>query len=60
MLSFIYMIRELEGREFLVWMVLISSWGCETLAYCAGSLFGKHHPFKELSPKKSTGYKTWA
>ncbi len=54
MLSFIYMIRELEGREFLVWMVLISSWGCDTLAYCAGSLFGKHHPFKDLSPKKST------
>ena len=54
MLSFIYMIRELEGREFLVWMVLISSWGCDTLAYCAGSLFGKHHPFKALSPKKST------
>ena len=54
MLSFIYMIRELEGREFLVWMVLISSWGCDTLAYCAGSLLGKHHPFKELSPKKST------
>jgi phosphatidate cytidylyltransferase len=54
MLSFIYMIRELEGREFLVWMVLISSWGCDTLAYCAGSLLGKHHPFKALSPKKST------
>ena len=41
MLSFIYMIRELEGREFLVWMVLICSWGCDTLAYCFGSLFGK-------------------
>lgn len=54
MLSFIYMIRELEGREFLVWMVLISSWGCDTLAYCVGSLLGKHHPFKDLSPKKST------
>ena len=54
MLSFIYMIRELEGREFLIWMVLISSWGCDTLAYVTGSLFGKHHPFKELSPKKST------
>ena len=54
MLSFIYMIRELEGREFLVWMVLICSWGCDTLAYCFGSLFGKHHPFKALSPKKST------
>ena len=54
MLSFIYMIRELEGREFLVWIVLISSWGCDTLAYCSGMLFGRHHPFKQLSPKKST------
>ena len=54
MISFIYMIRNLEGREFLIWIVLISSWGCDTLAYCAGSLLGKHHPFPELSPRKST------
>jgi len=54
MLSFIYMIRELEGREFLIWIVLITSWGCDTLAYCSGMLFGRHHPFKQLSPKKST------
>ncbi|MBP5472165.1 MAG: phosphatidate cytidylyltransferase [Lachnospiraceae bacterium] len=54
MLSFIYMIRELEGREFLIWIVLITSWGCDTLAYCSGMLFGRHHPFGQLSPKKST------
>ena len=54
MLSFIYMIRELEGREFLIWIVLITSWGCDTLAYCSGMLLGRHHPFKQLSPKKST------
>lgn len=54
MLSFIYMIRNLKGIEFLIWIVLISSWGCDTLAYCVGSLLGKHHPFPELSPKKST------
>jgi phosphatidate cytidylyltransferase len=54
MLSFIYMLRNLEGREFLVWVVLIASWGCDTLAYCSGITLGKHHPFPELSPKKST------
>lgn len=54
MLSFIYMIRELEGREFLIWIVLITSWGCDTLAYCSGMLLGRHHPFGQLSPKKST------
>jgi phosphatidate cytidylyltransferase len=54
MLSFIYMLRELDGREFLVWVVLIASWGCDSLAYCTGMLFGKHHPFPKLSPKKST------
>jgi len=54
MLSFIYMIRVLKGREFLIWIVLISSWGCDTLAYCSGMLLGRHHPFKQLSPKKST------
>ncbi|MBO4610193.1 MAG: phosphatidate cytidylyltransferase [Lachnospiraceae bacterium] len=54
MLSFIYMIRELEGREFLIWIVLITSWGCDTLAYCTGMLLGRHHPFGQLSPKKST------
>ncbi|MBO7356470.1 MAG: phosphatidate cytidylyltransferase [Lachnospiraceae bacterium] len=53
MLSFIYMLRNLEGREFLVWVVLIASWGCDTLAYCTGITLGKHHPFPELSPKKS-------
>ena len=54
MLSFIYMLRNLDGREYFVWVVLISSWGCDTLAYCSGMLFGKHHPFPLLSPKKST------
>ncbi|MCR4792327.1 MAG: phosphatidate cytidylyltransferase [Lachnospiraceae bacterium] len=54
MLSFIYMLRNLDGREYFVWVVLIASWGCDTLAYCSGILFGKHHPFPQLSPKKST------
>ena len=45
------------GRKYLVWLILLSSWGCDTFAYCAGKLFGKHnfycfrttHPFLFLS-----------
>jgi len=35
------------------WLVLICSWGADTAAYCTGRLFGKRHPFPNLSPKKS-------
>lgn len=52
MMSFIYMIRELNTGEWLVWLVLIGSWGADTCAYCVGKLIGKHH-FSELSPKKT-------
>lgn len=54
LLSFIYLLRCLDGVEFLVWMVMISSWGCDSLAYVAGKLLGRHHPFPKLSPKKTT------
>ena len=53
MLSFLYQIRVLEGGKFLVWLVFISSWGCDTCAYCAGVLLGKHKMAPILSPKKS-------
>lgn len=52
MLSFVYLIRELGTGEWLVWLVLIGSWGADTCAYCVGKLIGKHH-FSELSPKKT-------
>ncbi len=53
MSSCLYLIRRMEGGMYLCWLVLCSSWGCDTLAYCAGRLFGKRHPFPELSPKKT-------
>ena len=53
MLSFLYLLRELPGRSFLVWLVLISSWGCDTCAYCVGKLIGKRKIFPVLSPHKS-------
>ncbi|MBQ6834896.1 MAG: phosphatidate cytidylyltransferase [Lachnospiraceae bacterium] len=53
MLSFLYQVRNMPDGEFLVWLILISSWGCDTCAYCVGMLFGKHKMAPKLSPKKS-------
>lgn len=53
MLSYIYQTRILPGGVFLVWLVFICAWGCDTCAYCVGMLIGKHKMAPKLSPKKS-------
>jgi phosphatidate cytidylyltransferase len=53
MFSFLYRTRELDGGTYTVWLIVLSSWGCDTCAYCAGKLFGKHKMSPVLSPKKS-------
>lgn len=53
MLSFVYLTRMLPGGQFHVWLIFLCSWGCDTCAYCAGMLFGKHKMAPVLSPKKS-------
>ena len=53
MLSFIFLTRNLEGGKFLVWLIFLCSWGCDTCAYCVGVLIGKHKMAPKLSPKKS-------
>lgn len=57
MLSFIYLTRTLPDGNHIVWMILASSWGYDTCAYCVGMLTGKtigNHKFlPKLSPKKS-------
>lgn len=53
MLSYVYQIRMLEQGAFLVWLVFLCSWGCDTCAYCVGVLIGKHKLAPVLSPKKS-------
>ncbi|MBP3729565.1 MAG: phosphatidate cytidylyltransferase [Lachnospiraceae bacterium] len=53
MLSYLYRIRMMEDGFALIWLVFIASWGCDTLAYCAGRLFGRHKMTPELSPKKT-------
>ena len=53
MLSFIYLTRNLPDGKFLVWLIFLCSWGCDTCAYCVGILIGKHKMAPVLSPKKS-------
>lgn len=53
MLSFIYQTRMCGQGGYMVWMILISSWGCDTFAYVVGKLIGKKKIFPVLSPKKS-------
>ena len=53
MLSCIYQTRVMEKGAYLVWLIFLCSWGCDTCAYCVGVKFGKHKMSPLLSPKKS-------
>lgn len=53
MLSFILLTRSLPDGKFIVWLIFLCSWGCDTCAYCVGMLIGKHKMAPVLSPKKS-------
>ncbi len=53
MLSCIYQTRMLENGVYIVWLIFLCSWGCDTCAYCVGVLIGKHKMSPKLSPKKS-------
>lgn len=52
-LSYIYQTRMMENGIYIVWLVFIASWVCDTCAYFFGVLFGKHRLAPVLSPKKS-------
>lgn len=53
MLSYLYQVRAMGDGKYLVWLIFLSSWGCDTSAYCVGMLLGKHKLAPVLSPKKS-------
>ncbi len=53
MLSYMYLIRDLEHGGALVVMVFVCSWVNDTCAYCVGVTLGKHKMTPKLSPKKS-------
>ncbi len=53
MLSCIYQTRVMQNGAYIVWLIFLCSWGCDTCAYCVGVKFGKHKMSPVLSPKKS-------
>lgn len=44
--------EDLNLGRFLVWYIVIASWGSDSCAYLIGKNFGKHH-FTEVSPNKT-------
>ncbi|SEQ11665.1 phosphatidate cytidylyltransferase [Lachnospiraceae bacterium RM5] len=53
MLSYIYQVRMMDTGKYLVWLIFLSSWGCDTCAYLVGVMFGNKRLAPVLSPKKS-------
>ncbi|WP_455618901.1 phosphatidate cytidylyltransferase [Eisenbergiella sp.] len=51
--TFIFLTRNLPNGIYMVWMIFISSWICDTCAYLTGMAVGKHKLAPVLSPKKS-------
>ena len=47
------LVRNYENGEFLVWLIFISAWGCDTGAYFFGKMLGKHKLAPILSPNKT-------
>ena len=53
LMSFVYHTRSMPDGVYFVWLILLSAWGSDTLAYCTGRLFGRHKMASKLSPKKT-------
>lgn len=51
--SFIYLVNNMKDGNYLVWLIFIASWLCDTAAYYSGRLFGKHKLNPEVSAKKT-------
>ena len=53
LLSGIYFTRSYTQGRYLVWLIFISAWACDTFAYFTGRLIGKRKLASVLSPKKT-------
>jgi phosphatidate cytidylyltransferase len=51
--SFIPLINSKAFGDYLIWLVFISSWSCDTAAYYVGRYFGKNKLCPKVSPKKT-------
>ncbi|MCY6958263.1 phosphatidate cytidylyltransferase [Clostridium brassicae] len=53
LLSFIVQVNKKHFGNYLVWLIFISSWLCDTSAYYVGKYFGKNKLCPRISPKKT-------
>src|SRR3712207_578469 len=51
--SFIILVNKKSYGNYLVWLIFLSSWICDTTAYYSGKFFGKHKLCPKVSPKKT-------
>ena len=51
--SFIPLVNNKVSGQFLVWLIFIGSWVCDTAAYYSGKYLGKRKLCPEVSPKKT-------
>ncbi|MCY6372508.1 phosphatidate cytidylyltransferase [Clostridium ganghwense] len=51
--SFIVLVNQKEYGQYLIWIIFISSWLCDTSAYYVGKYFGKNKLCPKVSPKKT-------
>ncbi|GFZ29641.1 phosphatidate cytidylyltransferase [Clostridium zeae] len=51
--SFIYLINTMPNGKFLVWLIFLASWLCDTVAYYTGKYLGKRKLCPKVSPKKT-------
>ncbi len=51
--SFIYLVQAKQHGNYLVWLIFLSSWLCDTAAYYTGRFFGKHKLIPKISPNKT-------
>ena len=53
LLSFIVLVREHDLGRYYVWLIFISSFGCDTFAYLTGTAVGRNKLKDSPSPSKS-------
>ncbi|ABK60618.1 MULTISPECIES: phosphatidate cytidylyltransferase [Clostridium] len=51
--SFIALINDKPNGKYLIWIIFISAWLCDTSAYYVGKYFGKNKLCPRVSPKKT-------
>lgn len=51
--SFITLVNQKVGGQYLVWLIFLACWSCDSVAYYTGRAFGKHKLCPKVSPKKT-------